>query len=141
MQRHKGECQGWKRRLALAGMVLGGLLAVWSMGQPLRAGSKLYDMDRMLNEPHPFALTPPIARPTVQPRFQPGLPAKPKPAAAGTVKPAPLGQEKSDNDPLEPINRFVFGFNEILYEFLLRPIARGYNAVLPDFMRDGIRNS
>lgn len=140
MQRHKGDCQGWKRRLALAGIVLGALLAVLPMGRPLEATPRLYDMERMLNEPHPFALTPPIARPLVQPRLQPEPPAAPKPAAAGAVKAAPSDMEKDDNDPLEPINRFFFGFNEILYEYLLGPIARGYNAVLPDFMRDGIGN-
>jgi len=35
-------------------------------------------------------------------------------------------------DPLEPINRAIFSFNEKFDEFVLEPAARGYRAVVPD---------
>jgi len=35
-------------------------------------------------------------------------------------------------DPLEPMNRAIFSFNEKFDEFVLEPAARGYHAVVPD---------
>lgn len=43
-------------------------------------------------------------------------------------------------DPLEPLNRAVFYFNDKLYFWVLKPLAQGYNYVLPDFARKGVRN-
>jgi phospholipid-binding lipoprotein MlaA len=43
-------------------------------------------------------------------------------------------------DPLEPINRAVFKFNDGLYDHVLRPIASGYTRVVPTPARHGIRN-
>ncbi len=40
-------------------------------------------------------------------------------------------------DPLEPLNRLVFAFNDKLYFYLLKPIARGWR-VLPTPMRSSI---
>ena len=42
--------------------------------------------------------------------------------------------------PLEPVNRFIFGFNNILDKILIDPIAKGYNAILPSFVRNSIQN-
>jgi phospholipid-binding lipoprotein MlaA len=55
-------------------------------------------------------------------------------AASGTYK----SQEMSD--PIEPVNRFIFGFNDILDRLLIEPIAKGYNAVLPQFVRDSVQS-
>jgi len=44
------------------------------------------------------------------------------------------------NDPLEPFNRGVFAFNNVLDRFLIEPVARIYNAMFPDFFRDGVQN-
>ena len=44
------------------------------------------------------------------------------------------------SDPIEPINRFVFGFNDVLDKVLIDPVARGYNAVIPSFIRNSIQN-
>ncbi len=140
MQRHKGYCQGWKRRFALAGVLLGGLLFALPLGRPADAASKLYDMDRMLNAPHPFAVTPPIAQPPAQPPAQPRIQPRAQPGPQPGVSPARPAKEKSDNDPIEPLNRIFFEFNEILNAYLLGPLARGYNFALPGFMRDGISN-
>ena len=46
----------------------------------------------------------------------------------------------SPADPLEPINRAVFGFNEKFDQVLLKPVAQGYRAVLPDLARTGVSN-
>lgn len=41
-------------------------------------------------------------------------------------------------DPFEPINRVFFVFNDKLYFWVLKPVARGYNAVIPQTARVGI---
>lgn len=43
-------------------------------------------------------------------------------------------------DPAEPVNRAVFAFNRTADRVLLRPIARGYRAVLPDPAERGVSN-
>ncbi len=46
----------------------------------------------------------------------------------------------SGDDPLEPINRAVFGFNEIIDDAVLEPVAKGYRAITPDPVEDGVSN-
>jgi phospholipid-binding lipoprotein MlaA len=43
-------------------------------------------------------------------------------------------------DPIEPFNRIMFGFNETMYDWLLRPLSLGYRKVTPRMMRSGIQN-
>ncbi|MBI1215508.1 MAG: VacJ family lipoprotein [Alphaproteobacteria bacterium] len=43
-------------------------------------------------------------------------------------------------DPIEPVNRAVFKFNDVLDIVLIEPAAKVYKAVLPGFVRDGVRN-
>ena len=43
-------------------------------------------------------------------------------------------------DPLEPINRVFFQFNDKLYYFVLKPAARAYSAVIPSEMQIAVRN-
>jgi len=43
-------------------------------------------------------------------------------------------------DPLEPFNRVMFHFNDKLYFWLLKPVAQGYSAVVPERVRASIRN-
>ena len=43
-------------------------------------------------------------------------------------------------DPLEGMNRAVFSFNEALDRVAIRPVATGYQAVLPEFVRDSVDN-
>ncbi|HDZ22946.1 MAG TPA: VacJ family lipoprotein [Desulfobacteraceae bacterium] len=43
-------------------------------------------------------------------------------------------------DPLEPINRVFFAFNDKLYFWVLKPVARGYRYVIPEPFRVGFRN-
>lgn len=44
-------------------------------------------------------------------------------------------------DPIEPVNRAFFVFNDRLYFWLLKPVARGYAFLVPEFARVGIRNA
>lgn len=44
------------------------------------------------------------------------------------------------SDPLEPLNRATFKLNDGLYNFVLRPISKGYTAVVPSPVRQGIDN-
>ena len=46
----------------------------------------------------------------------------------------------SDRDPLQPLNRAIFGFNETFDKVLLKPVAEGYRAVLPEIVRTGVTN-
>lgn len=43
-------------------------------------------------------------------------------------------------DPIEPWNRLMFHFNDKLYFWVLKPVARGYNAVVPEPVRVSVRN-
>lgn len=100
-----------------------------------------YDMNMFLNQPHPFDLG------AVQQPY----------SAVGTTLDTPVGapamddddemdglgdlvadDEEGTGDPLEPINRFIFGFNSIVNDIILSPLARGYNSVVPDFARESI---
>lgn len=47
---------------------------------------------------------------------------------------------KTIADPFEPVNRVFFVFNDRLYFWVLKPIALGYNAVIPPAGRIGVRN-
>lgn len=44
------------------------------------------------------------------------------------------------NDPFQRFNRTVFVFNDGLYTYAFRPIARGYKVVVPQIARTGISN-
>ncbi|MGZ8264327.1 MAG: MlaA family lipoprotein [Burkholderiales bacterium] len=43
-------------------------------------------------------------------------------------------------DPLEPFNRGVYQFNETLDKVIFKPVAQGYRAVLPQFVRSSNSN-
>lgn len=43
-------------------------------------------------------------------------------------------------DPYESVNRKVFAFNEGLDQAVFKPVAKGYEAVLPQFARTGVSN-
>ena len=46
----------------------------------------------------------------------------------------------SEDDPLEPINRAVFGFNEVIDDTILEPVAKGYKFVTPDPVEESVTN-
>ena len=43
-------------------------------------------------------------------------------------------------DPLEPVNRAMFVFNDKLYFWVLKPVAQGYKKVVPEAPRVGVKN-
>lgn len=45
------------------------------------------------------------------------------------------------NDPVEPANRAVFDFNMALDRTVLKPVARGYRAAVPEVAREKIHNA
>lgn len=44
------------------------------------------------------------------------------------------------SDPLEPVNRGIFWFNDKLYFYLLKPVARGYRWSVPEPWRVAVQN-
>lgn len=54
--------------------------------------------------------------------------------------PEALATYQEINDPLEPTNRAIFGFNMFVDRNVLKPVAKGYRSVVPDPARTGVRN-
>ena len=52
----------------------------------------------------------------------------------------PYDEHVGIKDPIEPVNRAFFQFNDKLYFWLLKPMAVGYSAVAPEPVRIGINN-
>ena len=44
------------------------------------------------------------------------------------------------DDPLEGINRLMFGLNDVLYFWVFKPVAQTYKVIAPEPARIGIRN-
>lgn len=58
----------------------------------------------------------------------------------GPSAPGELDELADIPDPLESINRVFFRFNDRLYFWALKPAAQGYQAVVPERARVGVRN-
>ncbi|MCD6298191.1 MAG: VacJ family lipoprotein [Deltaproteobacteria bacterium] len=43
-------------------------------------------------------------------------------------------------DPIEPVNRAFFHFNDKLYFWVIKPVAKGYKKVFPEPLRVSVRN-
>lgn len=43
-------------------------------------------------------------------------------------------------DPLEPLNRGIYAFNDAVDTVVMKPVATGYRAILPQFVRTGVSN-
>ena len=43
-------------------------------------------------------------------------------------------------DPLEPLNRFFFHFNDKLYYWVLKPVTRVYSGIIPEELQVMVRN-
>ncbi len=50
------------------------------------------------------------------------------------------GSNANPRDPLEPLNRGVYRFNDAVDTVVLKPVARAYRGALPDRVRQGIGN-
>jgi phospholipid-binding lipoprotein MlaA len=44
------------------------------------------------------------------------------------------------SDPLEPVNRVVYRFNDTFDRYLLKPVAENYQDYMPGTVRSGVRN-
>lgn len=68
------------------------------------------------------------------------------PAQPARTTAAPVGDDFANvpvqkvNDPLLPYNRTIFGFNDKLNNYAIRPFAHGYAMVVPLRVRTGITN-
>jgi phospholipid-binding lipoprotein MlaA len=56
------------------------------------------------------------------------------------AQPEEGAEDVSIADPIEPWNRLMFNFNDKLYFWALKPVARGYNAVFPEPVRVSVRD-
>lgn len=63
----------------------------------------------------------------------------PAQAATATPKAAPVAEDEV-NDPLEPVNRAIFRFNEVVQDAVLGPVAHAYNNNVPANVRLGVGN-
>ncbi len=61
-------------------------------------------------------------------------------AACAALAWLPFAAQAGDEDPWEGVNRAVFRFNDTLDTYALKPLARGYQAVTPQFLEDGVHN-
>lgn len=65
---------------------------------------------------------------------------KPDESTSAAAAPEGTSSDEGPNDPLEPINQFVFALNEIVDFVLLRPVAEIYRAITPDPVMHGVSN-
>ena len=63
-------------------------------------------------------------------------------APSGSATPAPpLDPEPQEYDPWESFNEKMFTFNYKFDKYLLKPVAKGYNVVMPDELQRMISNA
>ncbi len=66
-------------------------------------------------------------------------------AACATPPPADdpeaVAEWRETNDPFEPANRAMFEIHEIADRYVLQPVAEAYRELLPQPVRNGIRNA
>lgn len=65
---------------------------------------------------------------------------RPEASAGAADQPKPTTRLASKADPLEALNRQVFAFNEAVDGAVLKPVAQGYRAVVPDVVQTGVNN-
>jgi phospholipid-binding lipoprotein MlaA len=75
-------------------------------------------------------------------------PGEARPEEAGAETESAPGQAEFENpieevtiaDPIEPWNRWMFTFNDRLYFWVMKPVAQGYNVVVPEPVRISVQN-
>lgn len=60
--------------------------------------------------------------------------------AANPQKAEPIDPVTPEKDPWEGFNRKVFAFNDTVDRFLLKPVAKSYRFITPDFVETGVSN-
>jgi len=56
------------------------------------------------------------------------------------VLPLSAAYAETDPDPFEGVNRAIFRFNDTLDTYALKPVAKGYQKIAPQFVEDGVSN-
>lgn len=52
----------------------------------------------------------------------------------------PVAESRADIDPWEGYNRWMFDFNDDTDRWIVKPVAKGYDAIMPEFGRIGVNN-
>jgi len=60
--------------------------------------------------------------------------------APSSDDPEAMAAFKEANDPIEPVNRAIFSFNQGVDKVIIKPAAQVYRGVLPQGVRDSVRN-
>ena len=55
--------------------------------------------------------------------------------------PEEAGEQEPLPDPIEPVNRIFFTFNDRFYFWVMKPAAKAYNTVVPEWGRVRVRNA
>ena len=92
-----------------------------------------------LSEPANGATSDKGAAPKTEAVSEVGVPPKAE-AAPEEAEAVEAEEEATIADPIEPWNRAMFQFNDKLYFWALKPVARGYNAVVPEPARISVRS-
>jgi phospholipid-binding lipoprotein MlaA len=81
------------------------------------------------------------AKPTADQALVP-VPSKPETPPDEPLDPFASADEGAGNDydPWEPVNANIFEFNRQVDRFVLKPVAKGYDFILPDVVQVGISN-
>ena len=79
----------------------------------------------------PHAVQPAVSGPRTVSSSQPTLISRP--TLGDVARPSDDNEDDGQiNDPLEPMNRIIFAFNDSVDLILLRPLALGYKSVMPE---------
>jgi len=82
------------------------------------------------------------AKPVAKQIPAPALPSPPETPSDEPLDPFARADEGAgeEYDPWEPMNANIFEFNLKLDRFVLKPVAKGYNFVMPDLVQVGVSN-
>jgi phospholipid-binding lipoprotein MlaA len=69
-----------------------------------------------------------------------GWPAELSCPAAAQADPAASPHRRADNDPIEPVNRAIFWFNDKVDVYVLEPVATGYDKITPNRVKRCVSN-
>ncbi|OAJ64713.1 MlaA family lipoprotein [Paraburkholderia ginsengiterrae] len=61
-------------------------------------------------------------------------------AATGLISGCATGPDRKPGDPLEPMNRAIFSFNDGVDRYVAVPVAKGYQKVTPQPLRTAVSN-
>ncbi len=60
--------------------------------------------------------------------------------APSSDDPEAMAAFEEANDPIEPVNRAIFAFNQGVDKAVIKPVAQVYRGILPEAVRDSVRN-